>query len=408
MTNPSHRIPILCCLVALLLGGAISCVEEGSGPPLVVQRDSAGIRIVETMRPLWGDSSRWIIDPDPIVDLALSGIGPSHEFFGVGSVMQRPDGSLAVTDRNSQEVRVYSESGEFQGSLGGPGQGPGEFSNLQRIKNAGDTLLALDYDGRVTVVAPDLAVIRTLNLPYTTTDLYYLGSGRILTESWSLATWQDAANELVRPPEALMLFDLEGTRVDSIGETLGAESYVHREEERRLDYAALFGKRSHITVLGHRIFRGPSDMMQVEELNMSGGVVRILRVAGYPLDLTDARISAEREAYLTMGRPPGTPVSRSRRQLVAALPAPATRPAYSEMFVDPSGALWLELYRGMSEQDRPQEWLILDADGTWLGTVEVPDRFRVTDITMEAVLGVWRDELDVEHPQMLRLTRDAG
>ena len=75
------------------------------------------------------------------------------------------------------------------------------------------------------------------------------------------------------------------------------------------------------------------------------------------------------------------------------------------MLVDPSGAVWLELHRGVSERDRPQEWLILDADGAWLGTVEVPDRFSVTDITMETVLGVWRDELDVEHPQVLRLRR---
>ncbi len=49
---------------------------------------------------------------------------------------------------------------------------------------------------------------------------------------------------------------------------------------------------------------------------------------------------------------------------------------------------------------------MLDADGTWLGTVEIPDRFSVSDVAMDAVLGVWEDELDVEHPQVLRLTRN--
>ncbi|MXY31934.1 MAG: hypothetical protein F4043_13480 [Gammaproteobacteria bacterium] len=95
------------------------------------------------------------------------------------------------------------------------------------------------------------------------------------------------------------------------------------------------------------------------------------------------------------------------RRTVEALPAPTTRPAYAEMRVDPSGAIWLELYRGRSEQDEPQQWLILAADGTWLGTIGMPDRFSVTDITMDAVLGVWRDEMDVEHPQVLRLRRGA-
>lgn len=70
------------------------------------------------------------------------------------------------------------------------------------------------------------------------------------------------------------------------------------------------------------------------------------------------------------------------------------------------GAVWLELYRGESERDQRQEWLVLEADGTWLGTVGIPDGFTVSDITMGSVLGVWRDELNVEHPQVLRLTRD--
>ena len=143
--------------------------------------------------------------------------------------------------------------------------------------------------------------------------------------------------------------------------------------------------------------------MQVEELDMTGSPVRILRIPGYPLDLSDARIAAEREARLEELPSAAPPFIR---QLVEDLPAPATRPAYADMLVDPSGTIWLELHRGVSERDRPQEWLILDADGTWLGTVDVPDRFVVMEVRMDMMLGVWRDELDVEHPQVLRLTRN--
>ena len=75
------------------------------------------------------------------------------------------------------------------------------------------------------------------------------------------------------------------------------------------------------------------------------------------------------------------------------------------MIVDPTGAVWLQLYRGESEADEPVRWLVLAADGTWLGTVGLPDRFRIVDIEMDAVLGVWYDELDVQHPQALRLER---
>ena len=38
--------------------------------------------------------------------------------------------------------------------------------------------------------------------------------------------------------------------------------------------------------------------------------------------------------------------------------------------------------------------------------MEAPESFLIWDIGMEEVLGVWYDELDVQHPQVLRLRRD--
>ena len=75
------------------------------------------------------------------------------------------------------------------------------------------------------------------------------------------------------------------------------------------------------------------------------------------------------------------------------------------IIVDPSGAVWLQQYQGESEAAQLPRWLVLGADGSWLGTVEVPSGFRIVDIEMDAVLGVWYDELDVQHPQVLRLVR---
>ena len=379
-----------------------SCQGGDSTPPLVVQRDSAGIQIVEAMRPLWGDSSLWRIDPDPVIDLTLTGSGPAHEFFRSGSMKQRPDGSLMLANRSSAEVRVFSATGELLGSFGGEGDGPGEFRSLQAIDNAGDTLLALGR-GRVTVAAPDLTVVRTFSLAPFTNNLHYLSGGAILTESYSPGPQGNVPNEVNRHAEPLILFDLEGVRIDSIGETRGTESYAYARSGMVAGAPPLFGKTSHIAVLGQRIFRGSAITMQVEELDMTGSPVRILRIPGYPLDLSDAQVAAERDARLGGFRPGSTSVFR---RLAEDLPDPATRPAYAEILVDPSGVIWLELFRGQSEQDQPQEWLVLDADGTWLGTVEIPDRFTMSDITMDAVLGIWRDELDVQHPQVLRLTRN--
>ncbi|MDE2803659.1 MAG: hypothetical protein OXN18_00785, partial [Gemmatimonadota bacterium] len=375
-----------------------------STPPLVVQRDSAGIQIVEAMRPLWGDSSLWSIDPDPVVDLTLTGNGPNHEFYRVGSMKQRPDGSFVIADRGSEEVRVFSATGEFLGSFGGSGEGPGEFNDLNVTENAGDTLLAIDFEGRVTVVAPDLTVVRTFNIDPLTLNLYYLDIGAILPEPRSLVLPQAGVGGLIRRPLPLVLFDLEGEQIDSIGEMQGPEIYLHfREGVFGGAVPPFFGKASHVATFGRRIYRGSNDAMQVEELDMSGNLVRIRRIPDYPLDLSAALIAAERDVFLDR-LPRGS--TSPFQQAFEDAPASDTRPAFTDILIDPSRAVWLQLHRGESEQDQPQEWLVLDADGTWLGNVRIPDRFSVTDITMDAVLGVWRNELDVEHPQVLRLTRN--
>ncbi|MDE0358146.1 MAG: hypothetical protein OXN92_10525 [Gammaproteobacteria bacterium] len=380
-----------------------SCQGGDSTPPLVVQRDSAGIEIVEAMRPLWGDSSGWSIDRDPLVDLTLTGSGPNHEFFRSGSMKQRPDGSLMIANTGSEEVRVYSATGEFVGSFGGEGDGPGEFRGLSVIENAGDTLLAVDSNGRVTLVAPDLAVVRTISIAPFTLDLHYVETGAILPEPRALVLPATGVTGQIRRPVPLILFDLQGERIDSIGEMLGPELHMHVQEGFSGFVPIYFGKTSHVATFGQRIFRGSNDAMQVEELDMSGNLVRILRIPGYPLDLSNAQITAERDFVLGRG-PPGS--TSPFRQALENAPASDTRPAFTDILIDPSGAIWLQLHRGESEQDQPGEWLVLDADGTWLGTVEIPDRFTMSDITMDAVLGVWRDELDVQHPQVLRLTRN--
>ena len=400
--------PILSSISLLLLPFLPSCVSQDSGPPLVVQRDSAGIAIIEALRPLWGESSLWSIDPEPLVDLTLSGSGTPHEFFRVRGVRQRPDGSVVVADRGSQEVRLFSETGQFQGSAGGPGDGPGEFRNLRMVETVGDKILALDQrQGRIAVLEPDLTLAHTFDVSARTFDIRDLGDGTILVESILATDEPQPGNQVKRTPTVLLRYDLDGNLVDSLGQACCREE-VFRMIGGPIFGPPLFGKQGQVAARGSAVLHGSADLMEVQEFDLTGQVVRILRIPDYPLELTEDQISAERDAQLNMDLPPGMTLPPPIRQFVEELPAPATRPAYAEMLVDPAGAVWLELSRGRSEQDQPQEWLILDAGGTWLGTVAVPAGFTVMDVTMDAVLGVWRDELDVEHPQVLRLDREGS
>jgi hypothetical protein len=47
---------------------------------------------------------------------------------------------------------------------------------------------------------------------------------------------------------------------------------------------------------------------------------------------------------------------------------------------------------------------VFDVDGRRIATVELPERFNLMDAGADYVLGVWRDDLDVEHVQAFELS----
>ena len=51
---------------------------------------------------------------------------------------------------------------------------------------------------------------------------------------------------------------------------------------------------------------------------------------------------------------------------------------------------------------------VISPDGEWLGQVEAPPRFRILDVTGGLVLGVLRDEMDVENVVVYELVGDGA
>ena len=376
-----------------------ACTVPDRDDSFTARRDSAGITIVESFQPAWGDSAPWRVDPEPLLDLAESGTGDPHNFYSVRGVRRLPNGSLVVANRGSDEIRRFSPDGSFIGSAGGSGEGPGEFSNLQRIELAGDSILVLDWDGTMAVFGPDLELIRTMWPHRQADEVRYLGDGVMVMEVW--VPDFDAVG-LVRYPGVLLLFDLEGIGGDTVGWTPGREEYTNEI----LSAAPLFQKASVLDTHGDRIFVGSSDQMQIEEINTSGDTVRILRIPSFPLALTTSQVDAERNARLDISLPQGVEsLPPYFVEAIEDMPSPETRPAYADMLVDPTGAVWLRPFVGFSELGEPEKWLVLGPDGTWLGSVEVPEDFRVMDIGVDEILGVWTDEMDEPHPQVRHLSR---
>ncbi|MDE2751995.1 MAG: hypothetical protein OXI83_05405 [Gemmatimonadota bacterium] len=387
----------------LLLPLLHACAPSDASPPASTQRDSAGIAIVESVRAAWGDSAHWWLDSEPLLDLATAGTSDPHDFYAVRGMKRLSDGSLVVLNAGSDEVRQFSADGRFVGSFGGTGEGPGEFTNARQLELAGDTILVLDWDSMLSVFGPGPELIRDVRLRPSTRAVHFIGDGHLVAR---VVASLPGTGALVRIPEALFTHRLDGSDGDSIGWIAGFEDYTLGD----MGQVPFFQKEAVVDSRGERIFTGSSDLMQVEEMAANGDTVRILRIAGYPLGLTPAQAEAERDHRLDiplLQQTPMPPRVQRLREFIENMPLPTTRPAYDDLIVDPSGAVWLRPFRGASEQDGPEFWLVLDPAGRWLGSVEVPEDFRVRDIGMDEVLGVWHDEMDVQHPQVLRLRREG-
>lgn len=124
--------------------------------------DSAGIEIV-TSDP-WTAEARCAIGDGPVLSIgAREGDAPDI-FFQVRHAARLSDGSVAVVDGSSREVRVFSETGAHLVSMGGRGEGPGEFRGPWLLwVLPGDTLWAGDYPPwRFNIFSADGIFIRSV------------------------------------------------------------------------------------------------------------------------------------------------------------------------------------------------------------------------------------------------------
>ncbi|MCY3704224.1 MAG: hypothetical protein OXH08_01795 [Gammaproteobacteria bacterium] len=403
-----HRV-----LPALFLIFGAACAGDGGqgDAPSTTVRDSAGIEIVESTRPLWSDSDGWRVESAPVLDLSASGAGPNHEFFQVRGVRRLSDGSLAVANGSSNEVRLYSADGSHTASLGGEGDGPGEFRAIVGFDNADDSLIVLDANGRVTFFAPDLALLGTFSVPLPSgviaesNAVAHLGNGEIVVETRTRFMFgYEGESAILRQPGGLFRVDAAGESADSIGVTAGNEVFMHVSSGGgAFAGPPLFGRDAFVATHAGRILLGDAIDMQVEEWTADGAPARILRIPGYPLELSADAFEREREAL--MPEDP-TEVRPMNLEFLQDMPVPDRRPAYADMKVDPTGAIWLRPFLAPNEGDGPETWQVLGPDGAWLGGVEIPADFSVMQIGMDFVLGVYRDELDVEHPRVLDLDRN--
>lgn len=95
-------------------------------------------------------ASRWTVSPESVVRIGVAEGASYEQLYQVRAAARLEDGTVAVANGGSAEIRLFDRTGRFIRSIGGRGEGPGEFAFLQRLLVLrGDTILA----GNVNMMA---------------------------------------------------------------------------------------------------------------------------------------------------------------------------------------------------------------------------------------------------------------
>ena len=396
-------------VLALIVVGPLGCgtggMEETATPPFE-QIDSAGVLISLTR----GTEARvpigWAVDsvPDLVLGTEDSPSGYLHRVQGLKGL---PDGGVLVVDGGSQELRFFDREGRLVKRAGGAGEGPGEFRDPVLVPLLGtDSLLLFDKGlPRFQVLSGDGQYSRQIRhehgwphgrrAPLGAVDLRHMlfwASGTVGGEF--------APREEVRLLINFFWYDpFTGERL--LVDSLVNDALLHWDgsSRRRIPFTA----RSAAVVTERGVFITRGATAEILEYDVEAMLRRILRVkeSGRPVtrDMIEAMIDLEVERVPIL---PRDEWERTYRQM----PIPDTLPAFQALRVDELGWLWAEVYD--FDPRRPRQWVVFDSEGRAHGTVETPVGLEVQWIGRDAILGVWRDEFDVEYVHRYPLDRRGG
>ena len=383
---------------ALAVAAAIlaACADGGSAPAGVqVQiEDSAGVRIV-TYEGAPATVAPFHLAAEPRYRHGAAQGDYIFQFVEAGRLF--PDGRAVVADFYG-EVLVLSPDGTTHEVLARVGEGPGEFIDPHAVFVLGlDSVLVPDSRlSRITLFVGD-SVARLASLPRASHfGVAGIGSSGelLLWNRHPYRSWVDIEDEWLAGH--MTLFDTETGTLDTVA------SYDHFHRERTGQPRPIIRPVGEVTVAAGRFVRTRSDRPEVTWLLPDGTVEQIVRWRPEPTLLTEELLE-DGEAYNRMIGRMHYGASEARLEEIVQNDMSRYRdmigqpvPLFGSPFADADGNVWLPSYRpAYPEEGSP--YTVISPDGEWLGRVETPRRLRILDVTGGKVLGVLRDEMDVEN-----------
>ncbi len=369
-------------------------------------RDSAGIRIVENARP--ADDSRlpWRIGPEPAASIGEVFGEEAYLLHQADDATVLPDGRIVIANAGTSELRVFDAAGVHQGTWGGDGEGPGEFTSLWGVEPwPGDSVVAWNrWTWAISVFDAEGAVGRSFALdsePRALEPRVVLKDGSILGRTWAVA-----GDECRRSLETYELRRGEGASPVEFGTHPGQEFHMGLVGGMALRGSLPFGRAFWEVQWGERVILTTDDNYEIRAYDLStGALARIVRREHENRAPTREEIDeAMDDALQRTGLIDRRLLERARRDC-GSMPVVEQFPAFRQLLTDPLDHLWVR-EATLPGTDRPAPlWTVFDAEGRALGFIETPDGLEVYEIGADHLLGRATDEMGVESVQVWALER---
>lgn len=386
-----------------------ACGAGDAATPVAAVRDSAGIAIVENAWPDSAAAQWWTLEPQPVMDIGGAEVEDAYAVYQVNDVVRLSDGRIVVANSGSADVRYYSAAGEHLHTSGRRGEGPGEFQRPLRLVALPDDSVMVVEGSRTTVLDPAGAYARDFTSVGTQARASVVGrlsDGRLVATHGASFAPGDIVSGYQRPDIVFVTATAAGDVQDTIVSVPGAERTVHVDgsggDIRSVMISAPpYAKSTVYAVAGDALAVATQESPEIRVYGADGTPRRIMRT-GKPMPaVTEAHLDAwferQREAM-----PP------ERREQFATRPdwpdAGRIVPPFAALEIDDAGNVWVADYDDRTNP--PGAWSVHDGDGRLIARLRLPERFRAMHVGADFVLGVERDEFDVEHVRMYRIIKD--
>jgi hypothetical protein len=354
-------------------------------------RDSAGVRIVDNGTRPAGPEIRVAATPELTIGSQMG--SAQFTLHRVSDARSLSDGRLVVV--NGRELLWFTPDGKFMARGGGAGDGPHEFREFAGLSVlTGDTIIAIDrLPANAKFFAPDGRFIRAL--PLASMRSAPMSFGAVTANIWAgLAFGGEKVPARVaefREDWLVTRHELSGTRADTITLLAGESYYGDLRRSVRLH-----GSPQALHTARHgRIAAANSGTYEVKLFDEKGRMTHLIRNA-----LPNPPLSSIPEDTLTPGAGRRAEVGGTAPAL--QLPTAPSAPAFHFIMIASDQSMWLRRNHPLTPA---ADWHVYDANGVWISSVQLPGRFRLTEITRTGILGVLRDELDVEYVVRYRIMR---